>query len=237
MFAADSIPNTPRPRCVIPVSRATLVKGTGGAFEMTDFSSKLTFRFVAKTVREAELWVEKLAEESLREVNLDMRSLCSSRSSYSSIASVLASPDVVDGSTPRLSPFLNAEKLAGHNDKPSSVSESGNIFSFFDDDQDELLANEKVYDHLAEAGEKDDVFDFQNVIRKQTENPTGYTLTIPSPRQHVRAQPHLRLNVVLDKRRPDLRSVLDCVPKASKAAQPVQSNLPFSEFFVHVPNS
>uniref|UniRef100_H2Z5V6 PH domain-containing protein n=1 Tax=Ciona savignyi TaxID=51511 RepID=H2Z5V6_CIOSA len=87
-------------RCVLSVSRAKMCKTTGGSFEVTDFASSLTFRFIADSVREANRWVEKLAEESLREANLDMRSICSSCSSFSSSTSSFSShtsPDSVDG--------------------------------------------------------------------------------------------------------------------------------------------
>lgn len=231
------VPSAPKPRCVVPVSRATLVKTTGGTFELTDFTSKLTFRFVAQTIREAELWVEKLAEESLREVNLDMRSLCSSRSSYSSIASGLISPDNIENSASQLSPFFSESKTKMDRNT-NSLSDRRQIFNFFEDDVHEISTNEKDLDYMAETDDKDDVFVSQNLSCSQTESPPHYSFTLSSsPRQHVRAQPHLKLNVVLDKRRPDLRNVLECMPRTSKTTQPTQSKLPFSEFFVHVPSS
>ena len=56
---------------------------------------------------------------------------------------------------------------------------------------------------------------------------------------HIRAQPHLRLNMVLDKHRPELRNVVTDIPRPSKVkTTPSRSSeLPFSEFFVHVPDT
>ena len=203
---------------------------------MTDFTSKLTFRFVAKTVREAEVWVAKLAEESLREANLDMRSICSSHSSFSSVSG-LPSPD--PESTNRYFSFVSPEKRTGGS---KSEKTSNKIFDLCNleviEDQEE--SSSLVCENCVGECDKDDVFTRNDCFCHLTKVDKD-SLQIPSlssrhHQTHVRAQPHLGLNLVLDKHRPELRSITD-MPGTSQPREILQTQMPLSEYFVNVPDT
>ena len=221
---------------MISVSRAALVKTAGGSFELTDFTSKLKFRFVAKTIREAETWVEKLAEESLREANLDMTSVCSSRSSFSSISSALPSPEPKDSK--RLFSFSSADQRTMRLMRTESNLSDSNPSSFENvecetcDDKDSVFVTSDVTCRLRNASTSSETFPGSS----QSGNLPSSNMSRQQQQQHMRAQPHLGFHVVLDKHRPGLRSVIDELPQKSEVDDTLQSKLPLSEFFVNVPN-
>ena len=201
---------------------------------MTDFASKLTFRFVAKTVREAQTWVEKLAEESLREANLDMRSICSSRSSFSS-TSGLPSPERIEPSS-RYFSFVSSERRAGKLEKPKFF-ELCNLEVIEDENEQHV----QVCDAYDDASDKDDVF-VGDDCACQANRPSDLNLplaclTSRHHQTHVRAQPHLGLNIALDKHRPELRSVVTDMPGTSYPTQTHPTQMPLSEYFVNVPDT
>ena len=252
-----------KPRCVISVSRAKLAKTAGGSFEMTDFASNLTFRFIAKTIREAEVWVEKLAEESLREANLDMRSICSSSSSFSSSTSSFPSPvgTPANDSSRRFFASTGRCNVNLHRKSASFSDATGAIMQLLEKDEIENEIATPLDDSLTGHSEvwhspNEDLFAVKSTAAHLAASKLGHmrssSKTFPraqnskssaarrqQQQHHIRAQPHLGLSIVPDKHRPELRNVVSDIPRQSKAkvASSRQSQLPFSEFFVHVPET
>lgn len=221
---------------------------------MTDFASNLTFRFIASTIREAELWVKKLAEESLREAKLDMRSInssCSSFSSSTSFPSPVATPSdpsarvfsfsnladhsavslqrksasFSDGTCAAVTNLSNDLRKKRTSSKEKSEANDVNVFSESDEASSENRATalQRVHDYS----------DIKTFPRSQSSKNKR------SGQHHIRAQPHLGLNVVLDKHRPELRNVISEVPRPTKPKPTPSSlsDLPFSEYFVNVPST
>ncbi|CAK8683698.1 unnamed protein product [Clavelina lepadiformis] len=256
-----SSPTANKPRCVISVSRAKLAKTTGGSFELTDFASNLTFRFISRTIREAETWVEKLAEESLREANLDMRSICSSCSSFSSSTSSFSSPDASpNDSNVRFFPAPNTNNpgsKSNHRKSASFSDASGALIHLLNNGGTGIPLSPspaigRISEDTMDGGElESEVFAVKSTashvaacklghIRSNSKTfPRAQATSRQKQQQHMRAQPHLGLNIVLDKHRPDLRSVIPDVELHTKPehTNANRSKLPFSEYFVNVPSS
>nr|CAB3260436.1 uncharacterized protein LOC100175398 [Phallusia mammillata] len=256
---------TPKPRCVLPVSRAKLRKTTGGSFELTDFASSLTFRFVASTIKEAESWVKKLSSESLREAKLDMRSICSSCSSFSSSTSSFnshTSPDSSPNEGGRFFPASNngerEQNAKSRHRKSASFSDAtGALMQLLNNGTPGRLQPITPEDGLEipeESTPNLDVFAVKSTADHIAACKLGHvrsnSKTFPrvqaskaaaaarQQQQHMRAQPHLGIHVALDRHRPELRQARS-TPTESPTEKPSPdfSTLPFSEFFVHVPST
>jgi len=256
-----------KPRCVLSVSKAKLRKTAGGSFELTDFVSSLTFRFVANTVQEANRWIEKLSVETMREAKLDMRSICSSRSSFSSSTSSFSSHQSPDVSLNEGNHFFppsscDAHQTTSRHRKSASFSDStGAVAQLLSSDgvpgalvaktankssdevavQLDLFGVKSTADHIAACKLGHTRSNSKTFPRVQTSKNSSAIR-----QQHVRAQPHLGIHMALDKHRPELRNAMNSTP-ANKPASTnaaateqtgcVQSTLPFSEFFVNVPRT
>nr|XP_002128770.1 uncharacterized protein LOC100175398 [Ciona intestinalis] len=245
-------------RCVLSVSRAKMCKTTGGSFELTDFASSLTFRFIADTIREANRWVEKLAEESLREANLDMRSICSSCSSFSSSTSSFsshASPDSIDGVSRCFSASStdSAERRTLHKKSASFSDANGAMMHLLTSGSGNLPLPLPSVGRINEDDGQIENFDQEVFTIKTTEahlaackvghvrsNSKTFPRALGSRQPHIRAQPHLGIGLAVDKHRPELRNALKSDSSQDRPLSDTvrdRSGLPFSEFFVNVPNS
>ena len=229
---------------------------------MTDFASNLTFRFIAKTIREAEMWVEKLAEESLREANLDMRSICSSCSSFSSSTSFpspIATP--ASDSSRRFFAPCNRNVVKLHRKSASFSDATGAIMQLLERDEMQqetakLPSDDCLTDHSDQLTNGEDFFAVKSTAAHIAASELGHipssSKTLPraqnskasaarwkQAQHHIRAQPHLGLSIVSDKHRPELSNVVTEIPCQSKAKANTlsRSDLPFSEYFVHMPDS
>jgi len=231
---------------------------------MTDFASNLTFRFIAKTIREAEIWVEKLAEESLREANLDMRSICSSSSSFSSSTSSFPSPVATPASDSSRRFFASSGRahVNLHRKSASFSDATGAIMQLLEKDEIEnQIATSPSDDSFTEhsgtrKASNEDLFAVKSTDAHIAASKLGHirssSKTFPraqnsktsaarrqQQQHHIRAQPHLGLSIVPDKHRPELRNVVSDIPRQTKAkvVSSKQPELPFSEYFVHVPDT
>ena len=237
---------------------------------MTDFGSNLTFRFIAKTIREAELWVKKLAEESLRETKLDMRSLCSScSSSTSSFPSPVATPSDPNGRFFSASASTKRSAIKLHRKSASFSDAAGAIMQLLEKDEmkkqaqsaaqssnghdstrfpsliepENIFAARSTASHVA-ASDLDHMRSSSRTFpRTQTSRAIAARRQQQKQQQqqqqhHIRAQPHLGLSV-LDKHRPDVREAMSNFPLQDKDIETTtnSSELPFSEYFVNVPNA
>lgn len=234
---AEAVGN--KPRCVLPVSRAKVTKTTGGCFEVVDFATSSLFRFVAPTIRESEMWVERLKTESQREANLDMGSICSNCSSSSSSHPSPGSNEYggffsSSPSTPtafhRSGYHMAAARENSFRDTSSSASDSANFVHDLgiDDETDSSFRVERPSD--------------LPVFGDESEYGANASETFPRAKvvkqRHTRAQPHLGANLhTVDKHRPDLGNLLRNTNQSHVTESEGRSKLPFSEYFVNLPST
>lgn len=229
---------------MLPISRAKVTKTTGGCFEVVDFATSYLFRFVAPTVRESEKWVSKLKEESQREANLDMGSICSSCSSSSShpspvngeytgfFSSSPSTPTAYSSRSVHQSTSSVAENIGWTPDAHSDEYEGdGRLFSETDVD------NNKARSHPDDLPLHGELFSTNHSNAHGNSSNKTFPRSQVMKKRHTRAQPHLGINVAtVDKQRPDLGSLLRS-PSQCQGSVEDRAALPFSEFFVNLPDS
>ncbi|XP_039272662.1 uncharacterized protein LOC120346934 [Styela clava] len=222
------VPTCGKPRCVLPVSRAKVTKTTGGCFEVVDFATSAMFRFVAPTIYESEMWVKHLKTESQREANLDMGSICSSCSSSSSSHPSPVGNEYTNGVFSSTPSTPNGFSRPGYHTRQQSYSGMSDPTLVADDRESDMMLERPT-----------DLFPLEETYRYDG---SGETSTFPrthsAKQRHTRAQPHLGSDVhTVEKHRPELGKFLHNANGGLSNSMENRTALPFSEYFVNLPNS